>query len=289
MEFIEHLNTKTEYYVDELPAIPSVVSELLSITEDPGVDAFRVQQVLEKDPALCLAVLRVSNSPYFGMRHKISDIRLALVILGIREVRTIALGISMYSSLKTDGLDEALVHHLWSNALCVGGLSRRLAETYLSVESTISFIGGLLTNVGKSFFLMRLPDYYSKVLRKHFADWNALVDNENQVFGCNHLEIAASLLTRWHLPPELPDLVWRHYCNPERPLADAANPDLAGVVRLGRYLTDDTGSPETHAVLGDPEMAAFLEQRLGINADGASLLRLQRISAETRAIPAIKI
>ncbi len=290
MDSMEQIGNKTAYYNDELPAIPGVVAELLDLTDDPDVDLHRVQRVLEQDPALCLASLRLSNSSYFGMRHQVSDIRLALVILGIREVRTIALGVSMYSSLNSGGEDAALVRQLWSNSLRMGGLSKRLAAMHdpQKQESAEPLIAGMLTNVGKSFFLARLPEHYARLLKKSGRTLTELMEEEDQLFGCNHLEIAASLLLRWHLPPQLADAVWRHCPHPERPLSQSVKPELTAAVRLARYLLNADNDEYPSAADKDEELWQCLRKQAALGAQSQVRGQLLRLVKEIKAMPILK-
>ena len=80
---IEEIITK----LGELPAMPLVVSEVLNRTEDPTISLSEVSEIIQQDPALTAKILKVSNSPYYGMRQVVGTLKLALVILGVREIQ----------------------------------------------------------------------------------------------------------------------------------------------------------------------------------------------------------
>jgi len=86
--------------VGDLPAVPKVVGDVLSMTEDPSVPMARVGEVIQRDPALTAKILRIGNSPYYGMRQYVATLKLALVILGAREVRNIVVGIAVLDTLR---------------------------------------------------------------------------------------------------------------------------------------------------------------------------------------------
>ena len=73
--------------VGDLPAMPEVVSEVLRLTDDPDTAMAQVSDVIQRDPALTAKILKVSNSPYYGMKQYVGTLKLAIVILGVREVR----------------------------------------------------------------------------------------------------------------------------------------------------------------------------------------------------------
>ena len=83
----------------DLPAMPDVVAGVMELTADANVAVSEVSALIERDPALTAKLLKVSNSSYYGMRQVVGTLKLALVILGVREVRNIVVGISVLESL----------------------------------------------------------------------------------------------------------------------------------------------------------------------------------------------
>ena len=52
----------------DLPAMPDVVSNVLTITDNPNRGMDDVSRAIEADPSMTAKVLRVSNSSYYGMK-----------------------------------------------------------------------------------------------------------------------------------------------------------------------------------------------------------------------------
>lgn len=60
---------------------------MMVLAFQPVVDFFAVSRIVRYDLALSYRILRLVNSPYFGVRNKISDIHQAITFLGERELR----------------------------------------------------------------------------------------------------------------------------------------------------------------------------------------------------------
>jgi len=94
--------------IGDLPAMPDIVAKVMEITEDPGVAVSDVSELIEQDLSLTAKLLKVSNSSYYGMRQVVGTLKLALVILGVKEVRNIVLGISVLDTLRDSTTDRLL-------------------------------------------------------------------------------------------------------------------------------------------------------------------------------------
>jgi c-di-GMP-related signal transduction protein len=67
------------------------VLQLLSRLGDPQVSFEELEHLVGSDPALTYKLLRYINSSKFSLRHKIESLRQVVVLLGIQQVRTLAM------------------------------------------------------------------------------------------------------------------------------------------------------------------------------------------------------
>jgi EAL and modified HD-GYP domain-containing signal transduction protein len=61
--------------------------QLIRLSLDPDVDYGAISDIVKKDIALSYRLLRVVNSAFFGLRYTVSNIRQALSILGMKEIK----------------------------------------------------------------------------------------------------------------------------------------------------------------------------------------------------------
>lgn len=217
--------------VGDLPAMPSVVAEVLSLTQDPSVDMAEVSEVIQKDPVLTAKILKVSNSPYYGMRQYVGTLKLSLVILGVREVRNIVLGISVLETFRNPQVEAVLAEDFWSHSFMVAGMARKLGVHLKASFQGEAFVAGLLHDIGKLVLLRQLGAAYVKLYQAAPASKPLLV-LEAAGLGFTHADAAAALSVKWNFPQTLVDAVGLHHYKEDVRLADAKDPQLAAVVRI---------------------------------------------------------
>ncbi len=248
--------------VGDLPAMPAIVSEVLDMTQDPDVPMSDIGDLIQRDPGLTAKILRISNSPYYGMRQYVGTLKLALVILGSREVRNTVIGIAVFDTLRDDHTDAFLADDFWNHSLTVAALSKKLGNTLSLRLQGEDFIGGLLHDMGKMALYRYLGERYADVFRTAQEEPARLAEFETKEFGFNHADAATAFAKRWNLPEMLCDALYYHPKLEDRPLSEAAHPQLAAVVRIANLASRhdfENETEETCQALNDTESWAILE------------------------------
>jgi len=245
--------------VGELPAMPAVVSEVLRITDDPKAEMTQVGRVLEGDPAMTAKILKVSNSSYYGMKQFVGTLKMALVILGVREVRNIVLGISVFETFKDPNGDIKTAQGIWDDSLQLAALSKKMSNALVLGLQGEEFITALLANIGKMVLLRHFGAAYAAHLAACGNDSAKLIEIENAEYGFNHADAASALAARWSLPGALVDALYVQYPAPGRPVKETAEPKLSAVLRIARAaLLDNFDGEEMPVSLSDAEAWSVL-------------------------------
>ncbi len=232
--------------VGDLPVVPEVVSEVLRLTDDPDVALQAVSDEIQRDPAITAKLLRVSNSPYYGMKQAVGTLKLALVILGVREVRNIVLGISVMDALRNERTERLLQKSdFWNHSALVGGLARKLGTHFRLGLQGEDFIAGLLHDIGKLLLWRQLDGAYESVFVASGGHSMRLCEAERAAFGFDHADAAALLANKWNMPETLRDALAFHHDGDGRSLESAKDPRLAAVVRIANYAARDDWSAES--------------------------------------------
>ncbi|MBI2422048.1 MAG: HDOD domain-containing protein [Candidatus Hydrogenedentes bacterium] len=249
-ETIDHIISQ----LGDLPALPTVVTQVLRLTEDPTSATTDVSNAIQDDPALTAKVLRVSNSSYYGMKQYVGTLKLALVILGVREVRNIVLGISVFETLNNGKHDLQTAKEIWHNSLKVAGMARKLATNMGLGLQGEEFIAGLLSDIGKMGLLRILGDKYAHLLDALGENPALLCSAEDKALGYTNADVAKALSVLWNLPQTLADGLWHQYPCQGRSLGTAKDPMLAAVVRISKLACQRTATGEVpQAALDDFE------------------------------------
>jgi len=232
--------------IGELPAMPEIVCKVMDLTNDPNVSVSDVTRVIEKDPALAAKLLKVSNSSYYGMRQVVGTLKLALVILGVREVRNIVLAVSVLDALRDKATDVLLNQHgLWRHSTIVAGLAKKLgAHAGLSLQGE-DFVAGLLHDIGKMVLWRQLEEPYRQLCLSANRDNTPLHEREREVYGFDHADVAAALASAWSLPDSLRAALLYHHDGPGRDLAKARSPRLCALIRIANLAAHDDWALES--------------------------------------------
>ncbi len=231
--------------IGDLPAIPEVVSQVLQLTEDSNVALADVSKVIERDPALTAKLLKVSNSPYYGMKQVVGTLKLALVILGAREVRNIVLGVSVVDSLR-DKTTERFFEHMdfWNHSAMVGGLAKKAGTRFNLGLQGEDFISGLLHDIGKIVMWRQIGRPYEALLAGAGGHSAALIEAEKEAYDFDHADAAAVLAHKWNLPDTLGDALYYHHPREGQSLGDAKDPKLAALVQIANQAAHDNWAAE---------------------------------------------
>lgn len=205
----------------ELLSLPQTLSEVLRVSRDEKSSAQALAAVLMKDPALTVKVLRIANSPYYGVGREITTMTQAVVTLGMRTVTALALSTSVYRV--TGGWKSSIDRNrFWRHSLEVAISARMIAEAVKHQPAEEAFVSGLLHDIGILVLEGSFQTQYAQMLQKKRPD-ESLVDLETEVWGTDHARVAKFLLEQWSLPQRICDAVGLHHMTYP---PDGRNPEL---------------------------------------------------------------
>ena len=97
-------------------AIPSPPRVLMQLNEEMGKaePEYRViTDLVSQDLAMTAKVLRIANSPYFGVRNRIKSIATALSVLGLEHFRNIVLASAFRDGMKNKNSTTKIGGQQW--------------------------------------------------------------------------------------------------------------------------------------------------------------------------------
>ena len=77
--------------IGKLPTLPGVAIKILQVMQREAPDIREIAEVISADAPLSANVLRVVNSPFYGLSNKITSVHHAMVYLGLNAVKNLAL------------------------------------------------------------------------------------------------------------------------------------------------------------------------------------------------------
>ena len=251
-----------------LRPLPAIATRLIEMAASTRFSAQDLALTVSTDQALTMKILRLANSPFFGMPRRITSLRDAVVLLGFREVRSMALAACMMDATGAAHEETLDYGQFWCNSLVIGRLAQVLAEAE-GHDRDAAFTAGVLHNVGRLALAQQRPREFMILLTQARALGIALSEVERSSLGFTDAELGAAITRGWKFPDSLCDAVARHDA-PLSSFADSRDLD-ATVARARRFarahgVTDGIDPPsalEPDQEWQEPRIASTLDRSGG--------------------------
>ncbi len=187
----------------EIAALPQVVFKVVEMTDGSDNSAQMIERAIVVDPGFSAKILTRANSAAYGLSRRVTSIREAVMFLGFREIRRIALTVGMFDLFvgKTD--EESLRRRAWwrqsvDTAVCC----KLIAEKHNAAGPDEAYTCGLLHLTGKTLLDRHAPELYPEVAKRIEAGFRD-IDAESEVYGCHHVQVGVAVAERWGFPEVL--------------------------------------------------------------------------------------
>jgi len=179
-----------------LPSLPQAVSEALALLQDEESSLRAIGDVLERDAALSMKILRLANSAYFGVRQEVTSVEHAAALLGRRVIRNVVLSASVFSDFSATS--EQFVMFCIASGTAAESLAAQSSAK--GVTRAEAFTYGILNHVGELILLEYLPSEREQARQMSMSQGIPLIEAERAVIGASQAEAGARLCRHWRLP-----------------------------------------------------------------------------------------
>lgn len=203
------LSTLTEQ-IRQLPAMPLIALEVIRSLQHSDVDVEGLARRIAQDQAIAARVLRVANSPFYGLQKQVASIHDAIVVLGLAAVRSLVLAASMLTCLPGGSARGFSRDAFWRHGLGTAVAAQALARVLRRPAEPL-FIAGLLHDIGRLAMVSLYPEPYAAMQEQAAREDLPPGLLEAGHFGFDHAEAGASLAALWNFPPAIADAIGRHH------------------------------------------------------------------------------
>ncbi|MDR2892282.1 MAG: HDOD domain-containing protein [Deltaproteobacteria bacterium] len=209
-----------------LPALPDAVNEITRLMATSSCSTNQMAEIIERDQALALKVLKMVNSPIYGFPGRITSVKNALVLLGINVIRGLII-----SSAVFDAFNKYMIG-LWTHSVACSLAAVEVARAADLPRPEEYSIVGLLHDMGKVVFAMQIPAARAEVDALVSKDDIMFRDGEKIVLGFTHDKINAWMCEHWNLPLMLKEALVYHH----DPMNAQFHPEAAAVVHVSDFM-----------------------------------------------------
>ncbi len=216
-----------------LPTLPTVITQMIGLIDNPQTSAREVSQLISTDQALTAKILKLANSAFYGFPREIATVNHAVVVLGFETVKSLGLSVSVLERFAAGGATTSFDRQkFWEHSIACGVAARMLADRLRYRVQGEAFAAGILHDIGKLILSQYFTEEFEQILTLTREEDIYIGKAEEQVLGVTHAEIGLWLAEKWNLPDKLVTAIANHH-TPGRLDSDA---ELASLIHLADFL-----------------------------------------------------
>lgn len=198
--------------VSNLLVLPHAAAKVTALCNNPNASAEELAIPIRSDSAIAALVLRRANSAALGGSRKITTIRDAVVRIGRRETRQLAITVAVYKLFdrkeKSFGFNRYMY---WIHALGSAVVAKLLSSRIKGITEEDAFLCGLLHDLGKIVFDDHLNEDFHHVLTRASADHLRMAAAEQEIFAMDHAFLGARVGEKWNIPRHITEAIEGHH------------------------------------------------------------------------------
>ena len=214
----------------DLKTLPHVAIKVTQLVNDENSTMHDFEEIIRLDPILVTRLLRLVNSPYFGLSQKVESIQKAVVFCGMKQLRNLV-AVEALRNVYKGGDEHFSRERLWLHSATVAILAEMIANRVFGMEGDDVFLAGIIHDIG----LVAEDQVAGGLLRmacKKFLSGNKkLTDCEEETIGTNHCEVGVMLASDWKLPEDVLKSIKSHHGDKQNSL-----PNLASILQIAEFM-----------------------------------------------------
>jgi len=219
--------------IRDMAVLPQVVCQVMDLTVNPSATARDLERVIAVDPGMSSRVLNTVNSAYYGLPRKIASIKEAVVFLGFKSIRHIAMTAGVFDMFVGKADKQNIRRRTWwrhsiDTALCC----RLLASQTQDISSDEAYTAGLLHDIGKPLLDRYAGTPYDEVDLLVEQGMGTL-EAERAIYGCDHASLGQAISLHWRFPQKLADAIGGHHA---KDASELSEPLLTAATVIGNYM-----------------------------------------------------
>jgi HD-like signal output (HDOD) protein len=240
-----------------IKTLPHIAIRLTKLLADEKSTMQDFENIIKADPTLVLRMLRVCNSPFYGLWQKIDSISRAVMIIGMKNLRNMIVTDALRNIFE-EGPDEDIFSRsrLWLHSVAVGICSKMISERIFGRMGEDVYLCGILHDIGIIIEDQVAHDLVLQICKTYTPDSKPITEYEREVMGTDHCEIGYILAREWKIPVEVQEGI-RYHHNLERKISPSSE---TGIVQMADYLVSELNYPAISGIEAklSPDMVDYL-------------------------------
>jgi HD-like signal output (HDOD) protein len=234
-----------------LASLPLVYQRVKQVLDDPDSTMKDLVRVIEVDPGITTRMLRLVNSPFYGLPGKIETVAKAVKLLGMQQVHDLSLATSVAALFNGISPEHMNMGQYWHYSVYCGLAAQALGKCCHLNDSERLFVEGLLCDIGHLVIYEKAPELAEQAMAESQRDGTSLYRAERALIGCDYAQVGAALMQRWNLPVSLQNSI-RYHTVPAEVSENNLEISLVHIARLMAAAADKGQDIDKDLLLIDP-------------------------------------
>ncbi|MEC8052422.1 MAG: HDOD domain-containing protein [Myxococcota bacterium] len=187
-----------------LPPMPATAMRVVRLCRNTDVNADQLTKVIETDQAMAAELLRTANSALYKRSVPVTNIRAAVVRIGLKNVSNLAIGLSAKALHQTA---TPRSQKLWQESRTIAAAAQVIAALFKLEED--AYVAGLLHNVGMTLLNNLDSDRFEQAIEMQLDGMSA-EEAEKECFGVDHATLGHALALKWQIDRRLREAIGSH-------------------------------------------------------------------------------
>lgn len=190
-----------------LPPCPATLMAVMKEARSDDADLGRIAKLIVQDAGLSAPMLKLANSPYFGLRTKVSSIQHAVSVLGTRNTVNLLSNIALRANVvpNVPNLTE-----FWDRSSLTALAASHIAAQIPGMSRDDAYTVGLFHDCGIPVLMQKFPDYVDNIGELTRISGN-ICQAENERYSTTHAIVGSLLARNWLLPQQMCRAILSHH------------------------------------------------------------------------------
>jgi HD-like signal output (HDOD) protein len=193
-----------------IPPRPRILEQITEEMQRKEPDLARLESIICADVSISGSLIKLVNSPFYGLRRRVESIQDALVLLGLDTVASCIASIVLHQLLPSPPRLERFWDASARIAQVSAWLSRTLGEKE-GVHSKDAYTFGLFRDCGIPIMMRKFSGYYDTLALANAEAQRCFTDVEDQLHPTNHTVVGSLLAQAWWLHQDTGNAILHHH------------------------------------------------------------------------------
>ncbi|MFT4929987.1 MAG: HD-like signal output (HDOD) protein [Phenylobacterium sp.] len=193
-----------------IPSKPEILTKIEEILQADEPNMMALADLVATDIGISSIVLKTINSPFYGMSRTISEIKQAVMLLGMEIIRALVVGVVLRSAYTQESCIS--LERFWDN-------TTDIADTMVFIGNRIKnkvpqekvYTVGLFQNCAIPAFAIKYPDYKKVLMYIENNEHISETKIESKKYGTNHAVMGYYIANAWGLPKDICRITLNHH------------------------------------------------------------------------------